>query len=169
MALFVLCELILQTRMHSHPVGLYVWFLVGPFVYFHTSCVQTAKALAKLCKCTDSPDPSLVAYVVSIIISWAGSNILCFPLPDRLCLIKVLTTCIEMYKPVTQLSFSPHYASGLSANLAPVQGQIQKFGLGDWIGCQTGVRFDHFTKNFVKFPKKISCIPDRDFREPDRG
>ena len=45
MALFVLQKLILQTRMRSHPVGLDVWFLVGPFVYFHILCVQTAKAL----------------------------------------------------------------------------------------------------------------------------
>ena len=30
MALFVLCKLILQTRMCSHPVGLDVWYLVGP-------------------------------------------------------------------------------------------------------------------------------------------
>ena len=48
MALFVLHELILQSGMHSHPVGLDVWFLIGPFVYFHTSCVRTAKALARL-------------------------------------------------------------------------------------------------------------------------
>ena len=27
-------KLILQTRMGSHPVGLEVWILVGPFVYF---------------------------------------------------------------------------------------------------------------------------------------
>ena len=45
MAAFFLYNLILQTR--SHPVGLDVWFLVGPFVYFHTSCVRTAKALAR--------------------------------------------------------------------------------------------------------------------------
>ena len=57
-ALFVLRKLILQTCTHSHPVGLDVWFLVWPFVYFHTSCV---------------PEPSLVAYVISTIISWAGS------------------------------------------------------------------------------------------------
>ena len=63
MALFVLFTLILQTRMHSHPVALDVWFLVGPFVCFHTSCVRTAKAL--------------VAYVVSTIFSWAGSNFVC--------------------------------------------------------------------------------------------
>ena len=51
MALFVLRKLILQTRMRSHPVGLDVWFLVGPFVYFHTSFVRTAKALARAFAC----------------------------------------------------------------------------------------------------------------------
>ena len=39
MILSVLRKLILQTRMRSHPVWLDVWFLVGPFVYFHTVCV----------------------------------------------------------------------------------------------------------------------------------
>ena len=48
-------------------------FLVGPFVYFHTSCVRTAKALARLRGCAGSPEPSLVAYVISTIISRAGS------------------------------------------------------------------------------------------------
>ena len=73
MVLFILHKLILQTHMHSHPVGLGVSYLVGPFVYFHTSCVRTAKALARLCRCTGSPEPSLVAYGISTIISWAGS------------------------------------------------------------------------------------------------
>ena len=45
MVLFVLCKLILQTRMRSHPVGLDVWSLVRPFGYFHTSCVRTPKRL----------------------------------------------------------------------------------------------------------------------------
>ena len=49
--------------------------LVGPFVYFHTSCVRTAKALASLRGCAGSPEPSLVAYPISTIISWAGSNL----------------------------------------------------------------------------------------------
>ena len=73
MALFVLRKLILQTRMRSHQVGLDVWLLIGPFVYFHTSCVRTAMALARLRGCAASPEPSLVAYVISTIISWAGS------------------------------------------------------------------------------------------------
>ena len=78
MALFVLRKLILQTRMHSHPVGLDVSVLVGHFVYFHTSCVRTAMALARLRGCAGSPEPSLVAYVISTIISWAGSNVKAF-------------------------------------------------------------------------------------------
>ena len=61
------------TCMHSYPVGLDVWFLVRPFVYFHTSWVRTAKALARLHGCAGSPESSLVACVISIIISWAGS------------------------------------------------------------------------------------------------
>ena len=43
MVLFVLRKPILQTRMRSHPVGLDVWCFIGPFVYFHTSFVRTAK------------------------------------------------------------------------------------------------------------------------------
>ena len=74
MALFVLRKLILQTCMRSYPVGLDVWFLIGPFVYFHITCVQTAMALARLRKCTGSPEPSLITCVISTIISWAGSN-----------------------------------------------------------------------------------------------
>ena len=73
MVLLVLRKLILQKRMGSHPVGLDVWFLVRPYAYFHTSCVQTAKALARLCGCVGSPEPSLVVYMISTIISWAGS------------------------------------------------------------------------------------------------
>ena len=73
MALFVLRKFILQTRISGHPLGLEVWFLVGPFVYFHTLCVRTAKALARLRGCAVSPEPSLFAYAISTITSWAGS------------------------------------------------------------------------------------------------
>ena len=41
--LFVLCKLVLQMCMHSHPVGLDMWFLVGSFIYFHTSCGETVR------------------------------------------------------------------------------------------------------------------------------
>ena len=45
----------------------------GPFVYFHSSWLRTAKALTRLRECAGSPEPSLNAYVISTIISWAGS------------------------------------------------------------------------------------------------
>ena len=51
MALFVLRKFILQTRIRCHPVGLDVWFLVAPFVHFRTTCMRTAKALARLRGC----------------------------------------------------------------------------------------------------------------------
>ena len=76
MVLFVLRKFILQTRMRSHPMGLDVWFLVGHFVYFHTLCVRTAKALARLRGRAGSLKPSLVAYVIiisTIISPWAAS------------------------------------------------------------------------------------------------
>ena len=73
MALFVFRKLVLQTHMRSHPVGLDVWFLVEPFVYFHTTCVRAAKAMARLRECKGSPEPLLFACVIGTIISWAGS------------------------------------------------------------------------------------------------
>ena len=69
MALFVLPKLILQTSMRSHQVGLDVWFLVGHFVYFYSSGVRTAKALARLRGCAGSPESSLVACVINTIAS----------------------------------------------------------------------------------------------------
>ena len=73
MALFVLRKRILQTCMCSHPVVLDFCFMLGTFVYFHTSWVRTVKALARLRGCAGPPAPLLVAYVISTIISWAGS------------------------------------------------------------------------------------------------
>ena len=52
--------------------------LVGPLVYFHTSCVRTAKALARLRECAGSPEPSLVANPKRTIFSWAGAFVFCF-------------------------------------------------------------------------------------------
>ena len=65
MVLFVLRKLILQTRMRSHLVGLDVWCLVRP-PYF--MCADSEG-------CAGSLEPSLAAYVISTIISWAGSII----------------------------------------------------------------------------------------------
>ena len=71
MVLFVLCKLILQTYMYSHPTGIDTWFFGWPFVYFQTLCVRTAKALVRLRRCADSLELSLVTYVISNRISWA--------------------------------------------------------------------------------------------------
>ena len=49
--IFVLCKFILKICLHSHPMRLYVWFLVRLIIYFHTSCVRTAKALERLRGC----------------------------------------------------------------------------------------------------------------------
>ena len=76
MALFILRKFILQMSMCRHPVGLDVWFLVGPFIYFHTLCVRTVKALARLGGCAGSPEPLLVAYAISTIISLAQMMLL---------------------------------------------------------------------------------------------
>ena len=73
MVLFILRKLLFQTCMCSHPVGLDLWFLVVPFVYFHILRERITKALVRLCGCAGSPEPSLVAYVISTITSWAGS------------------------------------------------------------------------------------------------
>ena len=75
MALFVLRKFILQTSMCCYPVGLDVWFLVESFIYFHTLCVWIA--LGRLHRCAGSPEPTLVAYVISTIISLAGSYYFC--------------------------------------------------------------------------------------------
>ena len=74
LALFPFRKFILQMHMPSHPVALDVWFFVWPVVYFPSLCVRTVKALARLRGCAGSPEPSLVAYVVSTKIAWAGSN-----------------------------------------------------------------------------------------------
>ena len=57
--------------MRSNPLALHVWFLVRPFVYFHTLCVRTATARVKLCACAvslePSLEPSLFAYGISTV------------------------------------------------------------------------------------------------------
>ena len=75
MALIALLKHNHQTCMRSSPLGLHVWFLVRPFVYFHTLCVRTAKALVRLRIRAVSPEPSLFAYAISTIISWAAAII----------------------------------------------------------------------------------------------
>ena len=66
MVLFVLRKLILQTRMRSHPVAIDVWFLVGLCCLLPYIMCANSEA---------SGETSLVAYLISTIISWAGSNV----------------------------------------------------------------------------------------------
>ena len=100
MVLFVLRKLILQTRIHSRPVGLDVWFMVGLFFYTHTLCVRTLKALARLGRCAGSPEPSLVAYVISTISSLYKSSVWFFSVH---CVIKL----------VVLLKFLKEFSEGL--------------------------------------------------------
>ena len=79
-------------------------FSVGPFVYIHTSCVRTAKALARLRKCTGSPELLLVAYVVITKILWAGSI-------NIFQMIKLLQMRLKMF-PWNTLSFRSCIDSG---------------------------------------------------------
>ena len=62
MVLFVLRKLFLQTHMRAR-----CRIFVRPFVYFHTSCVRTAKALGRLRGCAGLPESLLIAYV---LMSW---------------------------------------------------------------------------------------------------
>ena len=41
-----------------------VWFLVGPFVYFHNSCVRIAKALARLRRCLCDKYHNLMSWLI---------------------------------------------------------------------------------------------------------
>ena len=74
MALFLLRKLNLQTGILSHPSTARCLIFCRTLCLFHTLCVRTAKALARLRGCTGSPEPSLIAYVIRTMISWAGSN-----------------------------------------------------------------------------------------------
>ena len=95
MVLFVIRKLILQTRMRSHPVVLDVWYLIEPFVYFLTTCIRTAKALARLRGCAGSPESSLVAYLISTIISYAGLFLFCLSMKHLSA--KVIQICTLKY------------------------------------------------------------------------
>ena len=95
---FVLRKLILQTCMCSHPVGFDVSFLVGPFVYFHTSCVQTAMAPARLRGWVGLPEHLLVTYLISTIIL-AGSYLFHMHLlPHSPASVELTYLCLFLFK-----------------------------------------------------------------------
>ena len=83
MVLFVLHKLFLQTCMRSHPEGLDVWALVGPFIYFHTSCVRTAKARLSLSCCLCDKYHTLMI--------WAGIVIVCLKVKGLVRLLRGYT------------------------------------------------------------------------------
>ena len=59
--------------MSSPPVGLQKCFFAWSFLQVSTKCLQTATALARLRLCAGSPEPLLVACVISTLFSCAGS------------------------------------------------------------------------------------------------
>ena len=71
MALFVLRKLILHTRMRSYRMWLDVWFLVGHFVYFHTSCVRTGSGRSFAGRLCDK------YHNLMSCLSWFGTYFLC--------------------------------------------------------------------------------------------
>ena len=49
----------------KYPTGLEIIYLVCAFICFNTLCMQEAKALARLCVCAGSSEPSLLAEAIS--------------------------------------------------------------------------------------------------------
>ena len=103
MVLFVLRKLILQTRMGGHPVGLDVLSFGQTCRLLPYCTCANSEAPARLRQCADTPEPSLIAYVISTIISWAGSSTRLFPcthLPTTVRFISYsLSPAIHLYVP----------------------------------------------------------------------
>ena len=141
MALFILRKFILQMRMRSYPVGLDLWFLVGPFLYFHSSCVRTAKALVRLRGYAGSPEPSLVAYVISTKISWTGSNVI----------LKTALLVCELIK------------RGYSNFCFILSNGVKKYVFLKWRSYELYIHFffisrDEMSRRMTQ-PKKMTCAP----------
>ena len=62
---------VLQIRMHCPLFWLLTCVFALSFLKAPATCLRTAKALARLRLCAVSPDPLLVAYVISTIFSCA--------------------------------------------------------------------------------------------------
>ena len=77
MAIFILRKLILQMRMCSHPVRQMSGFWSDPS---STSILHVCEQRRLWWDCADAQArlSPLVAYVISTIISWVGSNVYCF-------------------------------------------------------------------------------------------
>ena len=79
MTLFVPRKFTLQILMRSRPMGIHVYFLSDPL---STSILYVCEQ-RKLWRCAVSPEPSLAVYVITTIITWAGSYCL---VTDMVCL-----------------------------------------------------------------------------------
>ena len=60
--------------MPSHSEGPGIWLSVWRFLLAHCLYERAAKVLARLCGCAGSPEPSLLAYVISTKFAWRGPN-----------------------------------------------------------------------------------------------
>ena len=63
---------VLQMLMRSPLFRLQTWVLFWSFHKASTTCLRTAKALARLRLCAGSPEPLLVTYVINTFFSCAG-------------------------------------------------------------------------------------------------
>ena len=79
-----------QMRMRSPLFGVQTCIFASSFHKVSTTCLRTAKAQARLHLCAGSPEPLLVAYVISTFFSCAGSNV-----PSDMCPSKTqISMCI---------------------------------------------------------------------------
>ena len=67
------------------------WGWMSDFWSDSSSTSILAKALARLLDCTGSPEPSLVAYAISAIISGTGSNM-------HVCFERILIYCSVIFQ-----------------------------------------------------------------------
>ena len=138
MALIALRKLNLQTRMRSNPLGLHVWFLVRPFVYFHTVCVRTAKALARLRGCLCDKYYNLMCWLINHFLVLSLSEDILSPLMlcyDSNNMVRLLLANLSVF--VFPLYFllpllSPHRTL-LSLNASSKTTSWRTFTLFYWI------------------------------------
>ena len=85
-----------QSCIHSYEISLISCFGLTN-IHFHTWCMHKVKALASLCQCAGSPEPSLIASSQSCIHSYEISLISCFGLTyihfNSWCMQKVKALC----------------------------------------------------------------------------
>ena len=74
--IMVIRFVVLQMRMRSSLLGWETCVFAWSFLKVLITCLRTAKALARLRLCAVSPEPLLVAFVMSTLFSYACSFIL---------------------------------------------------------------------------------------------